>query len=255
MSQQAQQPQSVKRPGAFTRYFRGAGYFGRAVSFVGEKKLWGWILLPSLLTAAATIGGTWYAWHRAQAFIAAYTAGHNAFFAWLLSIVLFFVALGVGVVAYFATSLLATAPFAGPLSARVEALATGAPPPKESFGHAVSAVGHTLLWVFLYLLCSLIILVAQFILSPLAPFLAVFGFFVTAKFLAYDCLDLPLSRRGMSFGEKWAYVGRHGADTLGFGSVVALLAFVPGLGLVVPSLAAVGGTLLYLDLERGGPVV
>ena len=102
----------------------------------------------------------------------------------------------------------------------------------------------------IYLVLSGVIFVLQLTISPLAPFLAVFGFFVTAKFLAYNNFDFPLTRRALHFGGKWAWLGKFGAETYGFGSVVALLAFVPGLGLIVPAVAAAGATLLYLELEK-----
>ena len=60
----------------------------------------------------------------------------------------------------------------------------------------------------------------------------------------------PLSRRQASFADKWRFVAAHLADALGFGTAVALAMAVPGLGLIVPPAAAVGATLLYVDLTR-----
>ena len=104
--------------------------------------------------------------------------------------------------------------------------------------------------LLLYVIFSGALFVLQFFVAPLAPFIWVASFFLTALFLAYDACDLPLSRRDFAFGAKWSYVNRHLAESLGFGAVVALLLAIPGFGLVVPAIAAVGGTLLFLELEK-----
>jgi uncharacterized protein involved in cysteine biosynthesis len=244
-----------KSDGAFTRFFRGAGFFGKGWRFVLDQKgLWPWVIAPTLLTLAITVGGVWSSWAWGQAYIAARTAGHGAFYAAILKFFLFLFVVSVGYVAFLVTSLIAAAPFVGTLSERTEKLATGAAVVPHGFAHIVQeaarALGHTLLTLTLYLVFSSVLFLLQFFVAPLAPFVWVGSFFLTALFLGYDAWDLPLSRRGASFGEKWGYVGRHLAESLGFGAAVALLLAIPGFGLVVPAVAAVGGTLLHLDLEK-----
>lgn len=243
-----------KNDGAMARFFRGASYFGRGLGFVfGERGLWPWVVAPTLLTTAVTVGLSVFAYRWADAFIAAHTAGHGAFVAFFIKLFLFLFVLAAGFVAFLVTSLVASAPFAGPLTARVESRVTGVGPPKGSVGESLRALGATLVSVAIYMLLAGAIVLLQLVVSPLAPFLGILGFCVTAKFLAFDNLDFPLSRRLKTFGEKWDWIGRHRAETNGFGAVVALLSFVPGFGLLVPTVAAAGATLLYLDLERAAP--
>jgi CysZ protein len=157
-------------------------------------------------------------------------------------------------VAFLVASMVATAPFAGTLSEKSEKLARGDAPTQHGLGpivrEAVRSTLHTLVSVTIYLTCAIVLFFLQFFVSVLAPFIWVASLFLSGTFLAYDAFDLPLSRRDAKFGRKWAYIGEHTAEALGFGVVVALLIAVPGLNLIVPAIAAVGGTLLFLDLER-----
>ena len=242
---------TVTRQSSLSRFFHGASFFGRGLSFVGaHKSLWPWVVAPTLVSCAITVGGFWWAHRAAAQFVEAHAAGHWAIVAWFFRLMMWIFVLAVGLVAYLASTLIASAPFAGPLSVRVETLATGKPAPRERLGATLASCGHVLFAALIYLVCSAAIFVCQLAISPLAPFFGILGFFVTAKFLAYDNFDFPLTRRGVHFGAKWAWLGKFRAETYGFGSVVALLAFVPGLGLIVPAVAAAGATLLYLELEK-----
>jgi uncharacterized protein involved in cysteine biosynthesis len=243
------------KKGAFSRFAKGAGYFGKGFSFVlGNRALWPWVIAPTLLTGALTIGGSYAAYRWAQRFIDAHTAGHGAIITAILTFLLFIFVAGVAYVAFLATSLLATAPFAGILSEKTEKLKAGEAPAPKGFvanvREGVRSTVHTLVSVSIYLCIAVVLFALQFFIAPLAPFVWVASLFITGTFLAYDAFDLPLSRRNASFGDKWGYVGTHTAEALGFGVVVALLLFIPGFGLVVPAVAAVGGTLLYLDIPR-----
>jgi CysZ protein len=243
----------VKRDDAFTRFLRGAGYFGRGLSFIFAERLWPWLLAPTLLTAALTVLAVWIGWHFGGAWVDARAAGHWVVLASLIRFVLWIVVAGMTFVAVLVVGLVASAPFAGPLSARIEARRTGQPPPKTGARDMIEDLVHTIASLSVYLAIAGIILMFQLVLSPLSPFLGVLGFCVTAKYLAFDNLDFPLSRRKMNFNQKWAWLKAHKAETNGLGALVALLTFVPGLGLFVPTIAAAGATLLYLDLEAAAP--
>ena len=240
--------------GAGARFFWGAGFFGRGLSFVlGHKRLWPWVLMPSLLTGAAVFFGTMAAWRWANAFIDARLAGHGAFVAALLWVVLFLFVVSMGYVAFLVTSMLATAPFAGPISERTEKLHTGQVIAVEGIGailrNTVRGLGHTVLELSLYIGITLALLFLQLFLSPLAPFIWILNVIITGYFFAFDAYDLTLGRRGKNFGQKWAFLGAHTAEGLGFGVTIALLLVVPGLGLFVPAIAACGSTLLFLEIE------
>jgi CysZ protein len=237
-------------------FFHGASFVGKGFGFIMDHKaLWPWAAAPALLTGLVTVLGTWAFYRWATGFVEQQTAGHNWFIAGLLWILLVVFVIGIAFVAFLVTSLIATAPFAGQLSERTEKLATGSAVTQHGLGHiikeALRSVWHTLITMSMFVTFSVVLFALQFFISPLAPFVWVFGLFVTGTFLAYDAFALPQERRDKSFGDKWGYVGSHKGEALGFGVTVALLMLVPGLGLVVPAVAAVGGTLLYLDMETG----
>lgn len=245
----------AKRDGALTRFFRGAGYLGRGFSFVRQHRaLWPWVAAPSLLTGLVTVLGAFGAHHWARAFIDRHTAGHGAIWTAILTFLMYVFVAGVAYVAFLVTSMVATAPFAGTLSEKAEKLARGDAPTQHGFGpvvrEAVRSTLHTIVSLTLYLTLAVLLFLLQFFASVLAPLIWVASLALSGTFLAYDAFDPPLSRRDAGFGRKWAYVGEHAAEALGFGVVVALLIAVPLVNLFVPAVAAVGGTLLFLDLER-----
>jgi CysZ protein len=69
-------------------------------------------------------------------------------------------------------------------------------------------------------------------------------------FMALDYTDSPMSRRRIPVGRRRRVVAANPALMSGFGGALFLAIFVPGLSLVCMPLGVVGGTLLYLDLER-----
>jgi len=246
--------ETAKRGGRLG-FFGAAGFVGRGFGFIFDHKaLWPWVLAPALLTGLCTWLGTWAFYRWAHAFVEAHTAGHNWLIAALLWVIFFVFVVGIAYVAFLVVSLVATAPFAGQISERTEKLATGEAPTQHGLGHIVleslRSLGHTLITLSIYVVAAALLFALQLFASPLAPFVWVLSLFVTGTFLAYDVFELALARRDKRFGEKWAYVGAHQREALGFGVTVALLLAVPGLGLIVPAVAVVGGTLLYVELEK-----
>ena len=79
------------------------------------------------------------------------------------------------------------------------------------------------------------------------------GYYVTARFAAYDTYDAVFARRGWSYGAKMEYLARHRSRTLGLGAGVALLLMVPVLNLLALPLGAAGATLGFLHIDDGGP--
>jgi uncharacterized protein involved in cysteine biosynthesis len=238
-----------------SRFFTGMRFFGRGWSVAfGRGELVPFVLLPGLLAIALTLGGAVWTRHAASAFVARHTAGHGALVGVLVWIAVQAFVLATGYVFYVVSCLVATAPFAGALSVRAEAFASGAPVAKEGFGAALSAslrgAGHTLLGAILYLGLSLPLFVLQWIALPLAPLFWLAGLVLSALFFAFDGFNEPLHRRAAGFGAKWRFVLAHGAESLGFGTAVALLMAIPLVNLIVTPVSVVGGTLLYVELTR-----
>lgn len=236
------------------RFFKGAAYFGRGLSWVMKHRaLWPWVLMPTLLTGTLTVLGAMWAWQWAKGFVALHTAGHSAIITAILTFLMYVFVAGMGYVAFLVTSLIATAPFAGTLSERTEKLSRGAAITQQGIARvvreAVRATLHTCISLSLYLVLAAVLFFVQFVAAPIAPLVWLLSVLLTAIFLAYDAFSLPLERRDASFGRKWGFVGKHTPESLGFGVVVALVLAIPGFGLIVPAVAAVGGTLLFLDLE------
>lgn len=235
------------------RFFRGMGYFGRGwrVAF-GDGRLVPFVLLPAAITVAVAGGGALVAYRWAADFVARHAAGHGAIWGalvWLFVVV--FVA-ATAYVLYVASCLLATAPFAGVLSERAEHAHTGEKVPPQSwrqvFALSARGLGQAILGVIVYLLIAVPLFLLHWLVPVAAPVVWIAGVVQAALFFAFDAFNEPLHRRGTSFGNKWRFIGAHLAESLGFGTGVALLMMVPLFSVIVTPVAIVGGTLLYLDL-------
>jgi len=102
------------------------------------------------------------------------------------------------------------------------------------------------------------LLVGVLLLLNLVPGLgpALYGaliWLVTCFFLATEFLDYPLERRGLSLRGKLVYVKELKLSGLAFGAAVFILGVVPLLNLAMLPLAALGGTLVYLDNRPPSP--
>jgi CysZ protein len=235
------------------RFFRGMGYFGRGwrVAF-GSGKVVPFVLLPALVTVAVAGGGTFFAYRWAADFVARQSAGHGALWGAIVWLFVVIFVLATAYVLYVASCLLATAPFAGILSERAEHVHTGQKVAPQSWQKmlALSArgLGQAILGVMLYLAIAVPLFIVQWFVPVIAPFIWIAGVVQAALFFAFDAFNEPLHRRGSSFGGKWSFINAHLAESLGFGTGVALLMMVPFLSVIVTPVAIVGGTLLYLDL-------
>jgi uncharacterized protein involved in cysteine biosynthesis len=235
--------------GLVGRFFFGARHLGGALSFVSaHRSLWPWVLAPTVLALAIAGGGALAGYRVAAALLTAH-GHHSAVVGWLLSALVVVLALAAGWVAYLAGCLVAAAPFSDGISERTERLVTGREPPPFSAANLLRGIVHALLGAAIYLSLAGTLLVLHFVVPALAPLASVAAFVGTSVFLAYDHFDYPLQRRGRSFGDKWRFVAAHAAESLGFGAAASLVLLVPGLGLAVPPLCAVGATRLYLALE------
>jgi CysZ protein len=243
-----------RKPGAFSRFFGASAYPWKGIGFAfAHPKLLLFCAGPIATTVVAVIllfGG---AWHLASSW--AHGFAGDGFFGWLLFVfIMAFVVLAIGYVGFVAILALACAPFCAVLSDRTEALATGRPPPKHAIGtvlfEALRGIAHTLLRLAAYVAVSVPLYLLGIVLPPLSPIFVVLGMVITSYFLAYDFLDYPLSSRRHGFGQKWAFIAEHRAESLGFGAMVGLMLAIPLFNLVVAPFAAIGAALLHVELER-----
>ena len=75
-------------------------------------------------------------------------------------------------------------------------------------------------------------------------------FVVSALLVAWDLLDYPLGRRGLGVGARMDWFLAHRGAALGFGSLAALVLFVPCAGLVLLPVGVAGATILVMRCER-----
>jgi len=137
---------------------------------------------------------------------------------------------------------------------RLRERALGLPPrPNASFLRELYCALSAQLWSLTLLGPVLLVLwVAALIVPPLAPFLAVLNFLVSAAWLALSLLDYPLSLRGVSFRGRVGLMRRSPLAVLGFGAACVCLFAIPLFGLWGLPVAVVAAAELAASLEAGG---
>ncbi|MCC6746416.1 MAG: EI24 domain-containing protein [Deltaproteobacteria bacterium] len=251
-----------RQGGAAVRFFRGFGYLFEAWGFVFGKHpgLVAYCLAPLVINLLAFGGaavGLYYYYDDLVALIWARPSSWRVIFWYLLYVFIFLAVMLLAYLGFFVVQAVLSAPFNDLLSERVEELAYDRPPPPFSVGRLLAGLGRTVLHELGKLGIYVSVMLPLFLLNLFVPvlgpvvFLCV-GFYVTALFFAYDFMDYCMGRRAWRFGRKWAALKAHRALTLGFGSALAVALLVPVVGLLCVPMAAVGGTLLFCDLERVG---
>jgi CysZ protein len=216
----------------------------RGGAFIARRRLWHYLVLPLLLNVALGVTLMILAsrFWRAEGFVGEQLIKAPAV-GWLILVVL---TIASGVVLFLVAQPLLSALFSDRLSERIERELRGEAPAAPFLATAGRAVAHGLLKLVLYALAML----AALVLNIGAPGVGVIlGVALAGLFIAYDGFDYPLSRRGASFGKKWAYLVTHPAQTIGFGAGATLLYLVPLAFLVAPPFVAAGATMVFVESE------
>lgn len=111
------------------------------------------------------------------------------------------------------------------------------------------SVGHSLAILAMYagvLLLSLVLLLIPVLGHIL--FVAV-GVLLSSYLFAFEFLGYPMDRRRYSFSEKRRFLRSRFRSTIGFGLGNVAVAAIPIVNILLLPAAAVGGTLLFLDLD------
>jgi len=137
--------------------------------------------------------------------------------------------------------------FSDRLSEKVERQARGTAPTAALLPSIGRALAHGLLKLVLYGLAAFVGALVSGFLSPVIGTFVGVG--IASIFLAYDGFDYPLSRRGATFGAKWAYLATHPLQTVAFGLCSTVLYLVPLALFVAPPFVAAGATLAFLETE------
>lgn len=258
--------QDPREGGAFARLFRGAGYVAQGWSFVFSRhpSLLKLCLLPLLINLVVFGGvavGLYFYYGDIVNWIWARPDSWIVRIVWyLLYVFIFLLVVLLAYVAFFVVQAILSAPFNDLLSERTEQLAYGKEPPAFSLGFMLKGLGKTLvhelakLGIFLAIIVPLFLL--NFVIPVVGPVVFLFvGFYVSAIFFAYDFMDFCMARRDWTFGQKWKVLKQNRALTVGFGSALAGALLIPVFGLLCIPMAAVGGTLLFCDMEQSGGFV
>lgn len=76
------------------------------------------------------------------------------------------------------------------------------------------------------------------------------GTIFTTLFLGLSYLDIPMERRKFLFKQKKELFLYNKFIMLGFGTAITLSLMIPIFNLIIPTIAVIGGTLLFTDIER-----
>lgn len=263
-------PHHVRRPlpaGGAGRLGRGFAYPFEAIGFMNRHRLWGLAAVPVLvnvlLLAGLVVGTVLLVSHEMGRFDAwlAHAGRFGALLAavagWLLHALIILLAISVDMVLLILLGRVIAGPFLDLLSERVEQIASGREPPPFALGRVLVGMGmalrDALASLLRWLLLNLLILLLAFV-PIVGAFAAVLTWITTARLLAEELVDLPLARRLVPYRRRRKVLRGHRSLMLGFGLSSMLLLFVPLLDLVLLPVAAVGGTLLFCDLEAAGGV-
>lgn len=224
-------------------FFRGFLAPFRGGLYVSRHRLWPYLLLPLVLDlalGAATMFASARYWREELAS----TLTTSPVIGWIFLAVM--TVLG-GVVLFLVAQPILLAVFTDRLSERVERSVRGTAPAVPFIASTGRALVHGLLKLVLYGIALLVGLG----LTAITGIGSLVGVGLGAIFLAYDGFDYPLSRRGATFGKKWAYLARHPAQTLGFGLGATILYLIPLAIFVAPPFVAAGATLVFLEVDGG----
>jgi len=237
-------------------FARGAGYALRGASFViARPRLWPLLVAPFVLSLAALAGLARAAIHYRAGVTSAITPG-----GWLGSVLgpvlsgLYFLVAAVGAFfLYLPIASLLAAPFNELLAERVEEIALGQHGPPFSLTRLLKELGQALVHetrkFIRWLVLAAAVLACTLLLPGLGAIIGLIGgWFIAARFAAYDALDATLSRRGWSYERKVAFLRERRALTLGLGGAVAALMLVPVVNALALPFGAAGGALLVHDV-------
>jgi CysZ protein len=160
------------------------------------------------------------------------------------------------VIVYSITGTLICAPFADPLSEKIEILATGR---RKEIPLSIARIMKSLLRVIKSTVLLIIIIVLFNLVILLLNFIPVIGnivYTVTAFlslmfFLGFQMFDVVLERHDYSFGKKFSMVWKYKGAAIGIGFGFLIVTYIPFAGFLAPLVASAGATLIYCRGESG----
>lgn len=238
-------------------FARGAAAPLTALAFIWRHtQLWWLAFLPFIINLALFAVFFWFSYtHLGQWVRGLLPAGQGWWWQaliYLLLVLLFLALLALEVYLFAVVGRVVCEPFLELLTRRTERLVPDAPlgAPAHSTGllrDLLRVVRQSILRLLLFLAVMLPLLLVNLLPGLGGLIYAALAWLVTSFFLALEFMDYPLDRRGLGLRQKLAYVRGMGLGWLGFGSAALVLGLVPLVNFALLPLAAVGGTLLYLE--------
>ncbi len=265
---------SARRPrplptNSFAQLARGATYVFEALHFISKERLWrlaaAAIVVNVLLLAGLVAGSLVFALPRLEELQSTLVGlgarsgllyGLMVLVGWLVLVLAVALIVAVNALVLVLVGQAIASPFLDLLSERVEELVLGRAPYPLSVKRVVVSVVMSIKDLVAGVLLLVLVNAPVFLVS-LIPVVgtvpaAIVSFCFSAWLLAHEFVGLSLVRHLASYSARWGVIRRSKLLSLGFGSAAMGLLVVPGLNLILLPLAAVGGTLLYCDLEAAG---
>ena len=176
------------------------------------------------------------------------------------------VILGLGVAfvmlyVYFGIATVVAGPFCELLAEAAEEAHTGRPSPAFSVTGLLLDLARTVVHEARRTLRYLVLIAILGVLSMFVPgpgtiVVAIAGFFIASRFVAWDVLDWTLARRGLGYAAKVRFLAEHRSSTTGLGLAIAGGLAIPVVGPIFLPVGAVAAMLLVTDVEeaRGSKV-
>jgi CysZ protein len=245
---------------------RGIFYFFRGFSLIFQPGIKRWVFIPVLINILLFSVLVYYAWSwfpNVTGFLATEIEGWLPNWTWMTTVVnwliwplvIIFFFLGVFFIFTFLATLIGE-PFNDLLAKAVEKHLTGKFPeaPPESvfqmvFGFLAKQIGKLLYyfkWFIVLIIISFIPVIN--IISPILWFL--FG----AWLAALEYADSPLGNHGYKSSIQRKILAQKRLLTLGFGSIVLVIMFIPFLNFFIMPVAVAGMTAMWVDeLAKSAP--
>ncbi|MBN1960787.1 MAG: EI24 domain-containing protein [Deltaproteobacteria bacterium] len=249
--------------GIITQLIRGALYPIDGLRFIVKQRLWHLAAAPTLIGSALFIILCVISFMFLLPHVSGWVADISAWAAdsfwlsivailirWLMWFIAIVLVLVVNVLLLMMIGQVLASTFLDILSERIETLILGSPSAPVTFQRmkttvflAIADLGWSLVYWCLFNLPILIIGLA----AP--PVAAVLSIMTSALLVAQEFVGLSLARRLVPFRQRWRWLRGHRLLCLGFGSTCMLLFAIPLLNFMLLPIAAVGGTLLFCDIE------
>jgi uncharacterized protein involved in cysteine biosynthesis len=237
-----------RRPGLLRRMAAGAWHVLSGFWFLlRHPSFWPLAALPTILAVVCVLSGI-----ALGAFMIPWLESHilpergkiAAGFGILLSLALYLGTLLAGAIGGLAVALLLSAPLLERLSRRVEAYVR-----VQRFEHG-GGYGWELAQAFRGALYFLFAAPVVFLLSLIPLLGPPLGLLWGAHSVAFQQTDMPLTRRGLDFGQRRAWHRLYRPESLGFGLIGLVFLIVPVVNFLLAPALTVGGTLMVLEIEE-----